>query len=121
MTGPNQGFAESVTRFKAELSAAVTRARRASAEAREQTAGFRRETAELAGKVRAGDARDGEPTDAERRSAAARWRHSQGLPVEEFPADEPPADEPAKPVRRATVDPDDDDEDFSQHTILFRG
>ncbi|WP_026422424.1 hypothetical protein [Actinokineospora inagensis] len=43
----NEGFAESVARFRAEAAAAITRARRASAEARETSAAFRRDTQRL--------------------------------------------------------------------------
>ncbi|GAA2965568.1 hypothetical protein [Actinokineospora diospyrosa] len=46
----NDGFTESVARFRAEVSAAVTAARRASAEARETSAAFRRDTQRLAAK-----------------------------------------------------------------------
>ncbi|MBM7770292.1 hypothetical protein JOD54_000496 [Actinokineospora baliensis] len=46
----NEGFAESVAKFRAEVSAAVTAARRASAEARETSAAFRRDTQRLAAK-----------------------------------------------------------------------
>ncbi|GLZ42116.1 hypothetical protein [Actinokineospora sp. NBRC 105648] len=80
MTGPNQGFAEAVVRFRAELSAAVTRARRASADAREQGTAFRRETERLAGQ------------DPAQRAAVRQARR-----------------------------PDPEDDDFSQHQILFHG
>jgi hypothetical protein len=44
----NQDFAESVARFRAELASAVTRSRRAAAEARAQSAALRREAADAA-------------------------------------------------------------------------
>ncbi|WP_018682790.1 hypothetical protein [Actinokineospora enzanensis] len=81
MSGPNQGFSDAVARFRADLSAAVTRAQRASAEGRETSAAFRRETQRLA-----------------RRPVQAAERESAGP-------------SPADP----------DDEDFSQHQILFHG
>ncbi|PPK69575.1 hypothetical protein V5P93_006780 [Actinokineospora auranticolor] len=81
MTGPNQGFADAVARFRAELDAAVTRARRASAEGRELSAAFRRDVHRHASRQSAVD--------------------------EQAP----------RPV--APHDPDDDD--FSQHQILFHG
>lgn len=161
MTGPNQGFAESLARFRAEVATAVTRARRASAEARDQSAAFRRETKELAQQAR--DAKAGQQTDAAARERAAEWRRSQGLPVDEPPRrplpEEPvlaltpdedeelrvqvldEVEEPARPApepvaaegepdaeaeraprpRRSTADPTNDDDDFSQHQILFHG
>ena len=42
----NQDFAESVARFRAELASAVTRSRRAAAEARSHSAALRREAEE---------------------------------------------------------------------------
>lgn len=68
----NQDFAESVARYRAELASAVTRAKRAAADARAQTTRFRSEV---------------EEPDVE-------------------------------PAVAPTSDPDD--EDFSDHSILFR-
>jgi len=127
MTGQNQGFAEAVARYRAEVAAAVTRSRRAAAEARDQSANFRAENDELAKRVGKSKVDPAELTDEDRRAAADEWRRSQGLPVAEFPpaadlvADpaEPAKDEAAKRVPRP--DDDDDDEDFSQHSVLFRG
>ncbi|CRK59979.1 hypothetical protein [Alloactinosynnema sp. L-07] len=110
MTGNNQGFAEAVVRFRAELSAAVTRSRRAAAEARDQSATFRDQTSALADEARDGKA-EADPTDETHRATAADWRRAQGLPVAEFAAVTPA---PAQV-------PDDDDEDFSERSIMFRG
>jgi len=87
MSAPNEGFAESVARFRSEVSAAVTRARRASAEARDQVAAFRRENDTLAARARDGGLRVGadELTDPGARERAAEWRRERGLPVDEFP------------------------------------
>ncbi|HVK24767.1 MAG TPA: hypothetical protein VM677_25690 [Actinokineospora sp.] len=111
MTGNNQGFAEAVVRFRAELSAAVTRSRRAAADARDESAGFREQTSALAEEVREGKAQT-DPTDETNRATAADWRRTQGLPVAEFAATAPAPVEPAV---------EDDDEDFSERSILFRG
>ncbi|MDQ3578580.1 MAG: hypothetical protein M3443_13505 [Actinomycetota bacterium] len=78
MTEPHQGFTESVAKFRAELATALTRSRRAAADARAQVAAFRRETRE----------RDVE------------------IPTSESVSTRP--------------DLDDDDEDFSQNSIVFR-
>lgn len=51
----NQDFAESVARFRAELSTAITRSRRAAAEARAHSASLRR-AAEEAARAAAGEA-----------------------------------------------------------------
>ncbi|WP_436492355.1 hypothetical protein [Actinokineospora sp. HUAS TT18] len=110
MTGNNQGFAEAVVRFRAELSAAVTRSRRATAEARDESATFREKTAALTGQAKPEAAA---PTDETLRASAADWRRAQGLPVAEF---EVPA-----PAPTAAPSPDDDDEDFSERSIMFRG
>jgi hypothetical protein len=80
MAAQNQGIGEAVARYRAELSAAVTRSRRAAAEARAQSATFRAESKELA---------DG-PRPAE--------------PTAPNPDDQPGGD----------------DEDFSDHSSLFR-
>lgn len=131
MTGKRGGFSDAVARFKAEVTDAVTDARRAAAEAREQSAKFRRGTEELRAK----------PTHPPRR------------PVEEAPPPPPPEDEDfsqrrlfdeeAPPAAResaedgapespepvetttdpvavtASADPrTSDDEDFSQQRIL---
>ncbi|MGQ0839124.1 hypothetical protein [Actinokineospora sp.] len=122
MNGPNQGFAESVARFRAELAAAVTRSRRAAAEAHDQASSFHRETNDLSGALREGRAQvePDELTDPAQRALAEGWRRDHGFAVDEFPPDEELVAAPAPPAP-APSGQDDDDEDFSQHRILFRG
>ncbi|MGH3858099.1 hypothetical protein [Actinokineospora sp.] len=119
MTGQNQGFAEAVARYRADLAAAVTRSRRAAAEARDQSANFRAENDDLAKRIGKSKVAPAERTDEDRRAAAEEWRRAQGLPVTEFPPDADRVVEPAEPEHAPR--PDDDDDDFSQHSVLFRG
>lgn len=123
MTGQNQGFAEAVARYRAELAAAVTRSRRAVAEARDQSATFRGENDELAQEIGKSTVDPAGLTDENRRAGAEEWRRAQGLPVAEFPpaADLVAEPAPAEPAKRAARPDDDDDEDFSEHSVLFRG
>ncbi|HEX3791409.1 MAG TPA: hypothetical protein VHW44_26350 [Pseudonocardiaceae bacterium] len=129
MTEP--GFAETMSRFGADLDGAVVRARRVAAEARATSAKFRAETRQLADKVRAAAVRPqpGDLTDPRLRGAAAGFRTDHGLAVERLPegrellAPHPP--QPATPsaVRvtpagRRMPPPGDDDEDFSQERIM---
>src|SRR2546423_15702968 len=88
------------TRFVNEVDEAVTRARRAAAEAREQATKFRAATPDSA-----------EPTAEALRAAAVTFRTAQGLPVDE------PAEEPQTPP---VPPPGDEDEDFSQEQIMTR-
>jgi hypothetical protein len=132
MTDPMAGF-------RAELDAAVARARRVAAETRETSAKFRRETRQLAERTRAGAVRpksESDLTAAHLRRAATGFRTDHGLLVESLPAgpelltQSPPAQPPAAPpitpsgsrntppVRRSPY-PNDDDEDFSQARIMF--
>ncbi|OLR90602.1 hypothetical protein [Actinokineospora bangkokensis] len=100
MNAPNEGFAESVARFKSEVSAAVTRAHRASAEAKDKLGQFLRDNSTLAAQARDGRLKvdPGELTDPATRERAARFRRERGLPVEEYPpAAELVADKPAPP------------------------
>lgn len=130
MTDPMAGF-------RAELDAAVARARRVAAETRETSARFRRETRQLAERTRAGAVRATSETDltAEHlRRAATGFRADHGLPVETLPAGaelltQSPTQPAAPPVTpsgsritppgRRNPYPDDDDEDFSQERIMF--
>jgi len=131
MTGP--GFSEAFSRFSADLDAAVVRARKVAAEARETSAKFRRDTRALADKVRTGGSRatPAELTDDRLRRAASGFRADHGLPVEklpdgrqlvqpppaQLPAAAPSASRPAAAGRRVPP-PGDDDEDFSQARIM---
>lgn len=122
------------TEFFAELDAAVVRARRAAAEARETSAKFRRETRKLADDVaaRTADARPDDLTDERLRRTATGFRTDHGLPVRDLPSGQellappsPARTEPATPRPQRTTGssrrippPGDDDEDFSQERIM---
>jgi hypothetical protein len=120
MTGQDGGFRAAAARFKSEVEAALTRARRAVAEAKEQSADFRRGNEDLASQARTGRMRvrrsQTQPTSPEAREDAEKFRHANDLPVEKLPdADEltrrpAPAEEPP---------PQRDDEDFSQRQLLI--
>jgi hypothetical protein len=144
VTGP-QGFADAVRTYTGELDAAVVRARRVAADARETSAKFRRETRELAEQVRSGTAKPqpGQLTDDRMRRTATGFRTDNGLPVRELPDIKPeappaaptstvsPSTMPSPTVPAATQSPfrttgsgrasaarDADDEDFSQDQIM---
>jgi hypothetical protein len=115
------GMADAMRRFDNELDAAVVRARRAAADARETSAKFRRETRELAEGVTS-RAAQAEPTDPALRRTANGFRADNGLPVRDFPDPAQPAT--PGPLRttgsgRRTPRPSDDDEDFSQEQIMW--
>jgi hypothetical protein len=131
------GFADAVGRFSTELDAAVVRARRVAAEARETSAKFRRETRQLAEQVQSGEhkATPDALTEDGLRRAAAGFRTDNGLPVTALPdgrqllAQQSPelvaAPQPVtpSPIRvagsgRRIPPPSDDDEDFSQERIM---
>ncbi|GAA4429619.1 hypothetical protein ACFQV2_35315 [Actinokineospora soli] len=60
----NQEFAESVARFRAELASAITRSRRAAAEARSHSAALRREVEDAAeAKTKPADPPPSDPDD----------------------------------------------------------
>lgn len=59
----NQDFAESVARFRADLASAVTRSRRAAAEARADSAALRREIQRAAEDTEKGAPKPGPPSD----------------------------------------------------------
>ena len=139
MTGP-QGFADAVRTYTGELDAAVVRARRVAADARETSAKFRRETRELAEQVRSGTAKPqpGQLTDDRMRRTATGFRTDNGLPVRALPGVKPETARPVpsstgpastvpaatqSPFRttgsgRASASRDADDEDFSQDQIM---
>jgi hypothetical protein len=112
MTGQDGGFRAAVARFRADVEAALTRARRAAADAKEQSADFRRGTDDLARQARTGRraVRRGQATDPAAREEAVKFRDANGLRIEELP--EPDAEPRPEPPRR-------EDEDFSQHTVLY--
>jgi hypothetical protein len=116
MTGQ---FRDAAARFSAEVRAALTRARRASGEAKARSAQFRRGTEDLAEQAKSGRLRDlyadeAAPTSEKARTDATTFRAATGLPVEEYPdAEDLVAGLPDRP------DPVEvDDDDFSQHQIL---
>lgn len=140
------GIPEAMTRFRADLDAAVTRARRAAAAAGARTAAQRERNRELAERARAREVRPGAhaATSADVRRVATGFREHRGLPVEQLPPAAElltPAGEksreqtdananPVPPVTplgsRAVAGPSGqlppdtgDDEDFSQARILY--
>lgn len=119
MTGQDGGFRAAAARFKADVEAALTRARRAAAEAKEQSADFRRGSDDLANQARTGRlrVRRGQlrPTSPDAQADAEKFRNANDLPVEDLPVADKlttrPAEEPKTPQH--------EDEDFSQHQVLF--
>jgi hypothetical protein len=121
---------EALGRFRADVGAAVTRARRAAGEIGERNAKLRERTRDLARQAREPGAR---ATPADVREAATGFRVDRGLPVVQVPD----AAEPAPPAPVETQPPttlgsvavagpsgqlprvSDDDEDFSQSRILY--
>jgi hypothetical protein len=117
------GFTDAVHQFGAELDAAVVRARRVAATARETSAKFRRETRQLAEQVKTGtaSATPDQRTDERLLRTANGFRADNGLPVRDLPAAAPPvAPSPIRTGRsgRAVTARSDDDEDFSQEQIM---
>jgi hypothetical protein len=112
------GFGEVFARFDAELDAAVSRARRVSAEARAESARFRERTAKLTESVRdrSLNATPDELTSEQLREQATKFRDEHGLPVEALPSAAELAREGL--VREPAPPAGDDDEDFSQERIL---
>jgi hypothetical protein len=128
---------EALSRFRTEVGAAVTRARRAAGEIGERNAKLRERTRELAGQARERKVEPGaQATSADVREAATGFRADRGLPVEQLPdaaeltTPQPPAPVEAQPVATlgstAVAGPSgqlprvgDDDEDFSQSRILY--
>ncbi|SEP88917.1 hypothetical protein SAMN05216188_101814 [Lentzea xinjiangensis] len=127
---------EALSRFRAEVGAAVTRARRAAGEVGERNAKLRERTRDLAERARARTAGPGAPaTSAQLRESATAFRRDRGLPVEEVPdasgaaeraSAGPVETEPVALGSVAVAGPSgqlppasDDDEDFSQSRILY--
>lgn len=119
-TGQDGGFPQAARRFIAEVDTALTRARRAAREARATSEDFRRSTGELGAKAKTGKLRGvrrGEvtPTSAEARAQAVEFRTANGLPVEELPG----ADALIGRLPEPAPEPVREQEDFSQHRVLF--
>jgi hypothetical protein len=121
-------LSDAMRHFDNELDAAVVRARRAAAAARETSAKFRRETRELAAGVQArtGQVRPDELTDPGLRRTADGFRTDHGLPVHDLPDAHELLAAPTTPgplrttgSGRRTPRPSDDDEDFSQEQIMW--
>ncbi|MFJ8965049.1 hypothetical protein ACIRG5_37245 [Lentzea sp. NPDC102401] len=124
---------EVLARFRAEVGAAVTRARRASGEVGERNAKLRERTRDLAARARERKVEPGaQATSAEVRESAAGFRADRGLAVEQVPdaaelaAPAPVETEPVTLGSAAVAGPSgqlprvsDDDEDFSQSRILY--
>ncbi|SDN78951.1 hypothetical protein [Lentzea jiangxiensis] len=125
---------EVLARFRSEVSAAVTRSRRASGEIGERNAKLRERTRELAERARGGRSATGAAvTPADVREAATGFRSGRGLAVEQVPevaepaAHAPVETEPAAALGSSAVAgpsgqlprASDDDEDFSQSRILY--
>ena len=114
-------FGDAFARFDAELDAAVSRARRVSAEARADSAAFRAETAKLAEATRDRSlvARPDELTSKQLREQATKFRDEHGLPVDALPSAEELRQagmvREERPVRPPV---EDEDDDFSQEKIL---
>ena len=124
MTGQDGGFRAAAARFSAEVESALTRARRAASEARAQSAGFRRDTRELAEQARTGRLRgvrrdQVEPTAAQARAEAEKFRHANGLADELAVAELPDAGTLIARLPAArTAGPEPDDDDFSQRAVM---
>src|SRR5882757_7536396 len=130
MSGKRGGFSDAVARFTAEVSDAVTNARRAAAEAREQSAKFRRGTEDLRAKPtrpgRQPAAETPPPPPEDEDFSQRRFLDDDAPPVPRDSAEDSAADSP-EPVETMTdpvadtgsEDPHtSDDEDFSQQRIL---
>ena len=125
---------EALGRFRSEVGAAVTRARRASGEIGERNAKLRERTRDLARQARERKVEPGaEATSADVREAATGFRTDRGLPVEQVPdaaeliAPAPVETQPVATLGSAAIAGpsgqlprvSDDDEDFSQSRILY--
>ncbi|MDX3657129.1 hypothetical protein PV646_07410 [Streptomyces sp. ID05-26A] len=124
---------EVLARFRAEVGAAVTRARRASGEIGERNAKLREHTRDLAARARERGTEPGaRATPADVRDAATGFRTDRGLAVEQVPDTAGPAVPFPVETERVTLGSSavagpsgqlprvsDDDEDFSQSRILY--
>jgi hypothetical protein len=121
---------EVLARFRAEVGAAVTRARRASGEIGERNAKLRERTRDLAARARERGPEPGaRATPPDVREASRGFRADRGLAVEQVPdaaAPVPVETPPATLGSAAVAGPSgqlprvsDDDEDFSQSRILY--
>ena len=125
--------AEVLARFRAEVGAAVTRARRASGEIGERNAKLRERTRDLAVRARERRIEPGaQATPSGVQEAAKGFRADRGLVLEQVPdaadltAPVPVETAPATLGSSAVAGPSgqlprasDDDEDFSQSRILY--
>lgn len=123
---------DAMSQFRSEVDDAVARGSRAAGEARARSAATRGQTRELVSKVRARQERP-QPADLTSpgmRRAATSFRADEGLPVDRLPegtellapigSTTPSAPKPPALASRRPL-PSDDDEDFSQEGIMFRG
>ncbi|MCP2165809.1 hypothetical protein [Goodfellowiella coeruleoviolacea] len=99
MTGPAHATSDAFARFRSEVDAALTRGRRAAAEASAVSAAFRNDNRELADRVRGRRVtpRRDELTGPALRRAATGFRQDQRLPVDQLPEGEELLADPAKP------------------------
>lgn len=113
-------FGDAFARFDAELDAAVSRARRVSAEARADSAAFRAETAKLAEATRnrSLQARPDELTSKQLREQATKFRDEQGLPVDALPSAEDLVEAGIVREERSVHRVVDEEDDFSQEKIM---
>jgi len=125
---------EAFARFRADLAAAVTRGRRAAAEAGARNGRARDRNRELAEQARSRTPVPGvEATSPDVRRVANGFREERGLPVEKLPEEAEafapeksadanvniPSSRPAPGPRGQLPRVGDDDEDFSQGQILY--
>jgi hypothetical protein len=114
-------FRQAAARFSAEVERALTRARRATRDARAESAEFRRRTEEISAQAKAGKLRglrraEAAATDPGARAEAAKFRTDNGLPVPELPtADQLTAGLPD----RQPKPPKPENDDFSEPQVLF--
>ncbi|MBO0840220.1 MAG: hypothetical protein J2O49_05320 [Sciscionella sp.] len=110
-------FSDAGARFDAEVAAALTKARRAAADARSLGAEFRRQTKQAAqppNRPLEPPVGPAQPTP-HRPSPAVSQVQSGGPSIERKPL-RTNENRPNAPRRPARAVPDDDDDDFSQHT-----
>jgi len=124
MTGQDGGFPQAARRFIAEVDTALTRARRAAREARATSEEFRRSTGELGAQAKSGKLRgvrrgDVTPTTPESRAEAVEFRTANGLPVADVPDADALIGRLPQPARETEPAPAREQDDFSQHRVLF--